>query len=129
MAGHGNDNVFDELDWDAAFQSVQLVEDSQGVVTGGDVFDLIAHLLTQLETRGRAAYDGEDTFLRRAIASYAIGDDNSACASAFRAAEIGKRMMGPSLFDDDDETALPPLRATLNEAREYRAAGTDAAPQ
>lgn len=112
----------DALDWDAALTGIDLIV--EGVLVEDDGFRgakverLIERLLDQLDARGRAAYGGEDSFLRRAIDCYAGSADQSAVEYAFRTANIGARPIGSELFEPDRSV---PLREALQRARAARA--------
>ncbi|MCX4175669.1 MULTISPECIES: hypothetical protein [Paraburkholderia] len=122
MSDHENNGNPEALDWISANTGLDLVSrgqlDNRDEFTGARVARVIERLLDQLAERGRAAYDGEDTFLRRAIACYGEGDDESAVDNASRAAAMGNGVLF-SGFDDPDRSV--PLRDALSEARAARA--------
>ncbi|RAA04935.1 hypothetical protein DOT66_23655 [Ralstonia pseudosolanacearum] len=110
----------DELDWDAACRGLQFVQDGDQNLVGGPVDVAIERLLDQLEAREREAHSGEETHLRCAITSYGEGDDVSAYGDAWRASQIGNRMLFGGLegFGEGDRTM--PLREALHRARAAR---------
>jgi hypothetical protein len=109
----------DRLDWNAAIAGLDLVlngelDDSEPAFTGARVARLLERLLEQLDVRGRNAYDGEDTHLRRGIGAYAMGEDKAAVNEAFQAARIGRVPMFDGGFGAPDRSI--PLREELQQA-------------
>ncbi len=118
----------DTLDWNAAIAGLDLVvngeldDDSEPAFTGARVARLLERLLDQLDVRGRNAYDGEDTHLRRGIGAYAMGEDKAAVNEAFQAAHIGRVPMFDGGFGAPDRSI--PLREELQQAVVTRADGS-----
>ena len=71
----------DALDIDAALAGLDVVEDDDGLIVRGAADVLIERLLDQISLRGREAFEGEDRFLRRAIACYEGGSIHGAVSS------------------------------------------------
>lgn len=108
----------DALDLDAATAGVDLVE-SDGEYISGPVDVVIERLLDQISARGREAFPGEDTFLRRAIDCYAEGSIHGAVANAVYAAHQGSVPLLGGLGEPDRSV---PLRDALSLARNGRPA-------
>lgn len=88
---------------DQGARGTGLLEDVDGRIVGGPVDRLIERLLDQLDERRRLAFDGEDTFLRRAIHCYAVGAMIDACHNAWSAAKQGSNPLAHSSQDGDSE--------------------------
>jgi hypothetical protein len=114
----------DALDWHAAHIGIDLIVNGELVkddgFLGAKVERLLGRLLDQLDARGRAAYDGEDSYLRRAIACYGESADMSAVDNAYRAAINGRSPLAGELFEPDRAV---PLRTALQQAHSARESG------
>lgn len=114
----------DALDWHAAHTGIDVIVNGELVeddgFLGAKVELLLGRLLDQLDARGRAAYDGEDSHLRRAIGAYAIGADQGAVSEAWQAARIGRVPIFAEMCPPDRSV---PLREELQRARAARPSG------